>query len=577
MESLDTIMSLAKRRGFFWNAYELYGGVAGFLVWGPNGTVLKRRIIDNWRKTFLNLPNFTEIETPIIAPEKVFSTSGHLSNFKDIMVKCKKCKKKFNATKLLNQYKITNIEINSINQMKTILKNNDVPCPECKSSTGNPSEFLTMFKTTIGPSSERIGLTRPETAQGMFTEFKNVYISQRKKLPLGIAQIGKSMRNEISPRQGPIRLREFDMMEIELFYDPLNAKCHFIKQIQDYKINILTEEKIKAGEEKLLTLRIKDAINKGYVKNEWLAYFMALSSDFFETLGIKSHNQRFKEKLPEERAHYSNQTFDQEIYLSSWGWIEVAGHADRTNYDLNAHNNKGKLDLTAERILKNPKEKTIFKIQPNYINIKNVYPDKIAYILKNLNNYDNQILSNTLKKDGFITITDSSNSKIKLTNNFFIKEKIIEKINVERFIPYVIEPSFGLDRIAYSIIESCLIKKEDRLILSISPKLAPVHVGVFPIVSKSDFIKKSKKIKDLLIKNNFSVIYEENESIGKRYARADEIGIPIIITIDGQSLEDNTVTIRDRNSWKQIRIHKSKCKLFLTQIISGKNFDNIKI
>ena len=141
----------------------------------------------------------------------------------------------------------------------------------------------------------------------------------------------------------------------------------------------------------------------------------------------------------------------------------------------------------------------------------------------------------------------------------------------------MIEPSFGLDRIAYSIIESCLIKKEDRLILSISPKLAPVHVGVFPIVSKSDFIKKAKKIKDLLTKNNFSVIYEENESIGKRYARADEIGIPIIITIDGQSLEDDTVTIRDRNSWKQIRIHESKCKLFLTQIISGKNFDNIKI
>jgi glycyl-tRNA synthetase len=480
-DKYEIISELAKRRGYFWPSYEIYGGVSGFLTFGPLGALLKRRIEDKFRSFYIRPLGILEVETSVIMPGDVLEASGHVESFKEPTVECVKCQRKFRADHLLQEFgDMTDTETEKLGLQDVMdeLKKRDIRCPECGGNFGKAEQFMTMFTTTIGPYSNAVGYGRPEAAQGIFVEFKRIFESARERLPLGVVQIGHALRNEISPRQGPVRLREFTIIDVEFFLDPENKKCDRLQEVENDKLRLITAENKLKGNTEPITVTVKEALNKGIIKEEWQAYFMALAKNFLVELGVPEEQQRFIEKLEWERAHYSVQGFDQEVYLERWGWTEVSGHNYRTDYDLSRHMKASGVDLTA------------FK-------------------------------------------ESESGGK--------------------RFVPHVIEPSFGLDRLAYVALEYAYTKKKKRTLLSLSRDIAPIQASVFPLVSKDGLPEKAKQVYQMLINEGFNVEWDESGSIGRRYARADEAGTPLGITIDYQTLEDGTVTLRDRDSWRQVR------------------------
>ncbi|MGQ9566285.1 MAG: glycine--tRNA ligase [Candidatus Bathyarchaeales archaeon] len=550
-DKYEKITELAKRRGFFWPSYEIYGGVAGFVTFGPLGTVLKRRIEDKFREFFIRRFGMQEIESSIITPSKVFEASGHLAHFKEPLVECLKCHKRFRADHLLQeQAKMNDTETEklSLKELETTLKEKGIHCPECQSKNfDTPKQFLTMFTTTIGPYSEATGYGRPEAAQGIFVEFKRLYEYAREKMPFGVAQIGHAVRNEISPRQGLIRLREFTIMDIEYFFDP-EESCPWIKQIENETIHIIPAELKKKNIQKPIKTTIKEALKKGYVKTPWQAFFMAQAKLFLNQLGVPPDKQRFIEKLEWEKAHYSLQSFDQEIYLDRWGWTEVSGLAYRTDYDLSRHMESSGVDMRVYKEYEKPiiKEKTVIK--PIMAKLGPAFKNdaaKIAQLLQKINPKD---AKNALENQGFFTL---ESFKILPDHVKISKEKIEER--GKHFIPHVVEPSFGSDRLTYITLEYAYQQKEDRTVLRLPRELAPIQIGVFPLLNKDEMLIKAKKIYKKLFDAGFSVEYDDSGSVGRRYARMDEIGTPLCITIDHQTLKDKTVTIRDRDTRKQVR------------------------
>lgn len=478
-DKYERIMDICKRRGILWPSYEIYGGLSGFVDLGPIGVLMMNRLKEEWRDLFVRRQGNVEIATPVLAPSIVFKASGHLSHFKDPMVECLKCHRRFRADQLLAQASGGSVEGLSLKELESRLSKFKVRCPDCGGELSKPRYFLTMFKTTIGPYKSSIGYARPEAAQGMFVDFKRVFESSRERLPIGVAQIGKALRNEISPRQGPIRLREFTIMEFEFFYDPEEDSCDRLPEVSDHKLRIVPGSERLSGNEEPIEVTVKESLEEKYVYSEWLAYFMALSTGFLERLGIPRDRQKFHEKLPYERAHYSKQTFDQEVLLDRWGWTEVAGFAHRSDYDLKGHMKYSKVDLTIYR--------------------PNPPPGR-------------------------------------------------------RIIPHVVEPSFGAERLLYAVLEYALTMKGDRVILSLPKAVAPYHVAVFPLLTREPLVLKAREIHTILLRGRFDVYYDEKGSIGRRYARADEIGIPLALTVDHQTLEDETVTLRDRDTWDQLRV-----------------------
>ena len=496
----EIINELAKRKGFFFPSYEIYGGVSGFVTFGPLGTVLKRRIEDKFREFYLRPLGILEIESSVILPSKIFEASGHVEHFKEPLVECAQCKRKFRADHLLReQAGMTDTETEKLNleELGKEIQNRSVKCPDCGGNLGEAKYFLTMFATTIGPYSEAVGYGRPEAAQSIFVEFRRLLDYARERLPFGVVQIGHALRNEISPRQGPIRLREFTIMDVEFFFDPENPGCPQLKMVEDETLRILQAEAKLKGEKEPITVTVKQALQQGYIKSEWQAFFMAQAKLFLRGLGVPNEKQLFIEKLDWERAHYSRQSFDQEIFLERWGWTEVSGHAYRTDYDLKRHMESSGVDLQAF-------------------------------------------------KEG------------------------------RRFIPHVVEPSFGSDRLVYVALEQAYQTRDKRTVLSFPRDLAPTQVGVYPLVSKDGLLEKAKAVHQMLVKKGFVAEYDESGSVGRRYARADESGTPLGITIDYDTLNDETVTIRDRDSWKQVRTEiKSLPDLLHAYFRFEKNFEDL--
>jgi len=476
-DKYEIIDELARRRGFFWPSYEVYGGVSGFITFGPLGAVLKRKIEDKFREFYTRPLGILEIESSVILPSKVFEASGHVEHFKEPMVECTKCKRKFRADHMLQeQAKMSDTETEklSLQELGREIQKRGVKCPECGGEFDEPRYFMPMFTTNIGPYSEAVGYGRPEAAQGIFVEFRRLWDFARERLPFGVVQIGHALRNEISPRQGPIRLREFTIMDVEFFFDPENPECTQLKTVENETLNLIRAEAKLRGEKEPVEVTVKEALQKAYIKAEWQAFFMAQAKRFLKEFGVPDEKQRFIEKLDWERAHYSAQSFDQEVYLERWGWTEVSGHAYRTDYDLKRHMEFSGVDMRAF-------------------------------------------------KEG------------------------------RRFIPHVVEPSFGSDRLVYVAVEYAYQARKDRALLSLPRDLAPVQVGIYPLVSKDGLPEKAKEVHHTLIREGFAAEYDESGSIGRRYARADEAGVPLGVTIDYDTLKDDTVTIRNRDSWKQVR------------------------
>ncbi len=556
------LSELARRRGFFWGSFEIYGGQSGFLDLGPLGTGLKREIENSWRDFFLRPHGFVEISTPIITPHRVLEASGHVQNFKDPMTECTNCHRRFRADQLIKEATGEETEGLSLDQLASLLE--EVKCPECGGKLGRPGYFVTMFKTNIGPYDEDPAYGRPEAAQGIFVDFRRVYEVMREKLPLGMAQIGTVLRNEISPRQGPIRLREFTIMDFELFFDPEEPECPYLNEVRNEHLAIVTEKQRLEKKDDAVSLEVGKAVDNHTIKSSWAAYFMAQAGRFLSQLGVTRPHQRFFEKLPNERAHYSAQTFDLEISLDRWGWVEVAGFAYRTDYDLKRHMETSGIDLRVFKAYDSPRTRTVRVVRPNHEKIRKQFGTNAGRIISLLAKEDLTQLSAS-KKPGETIKIDTFQIPIELLET---KEETIRETGT-KFLPYVIEPSFGVERLVYAALEHNLRMREDRLVLSLPFRLAPIQASVYPLVNKNGLVEKAQTIYRSLLSDGLRIEYDDAGSIGRRYARADEAGVPLGITVDYDSLKDDTVTLRDRDSWNQIRTPVKQLKSTIHTIVNS--------
>ena len=545
------INELARRRGFFWQSYEIYGGASGFATYGSLGARLKQNIERKLRDLFINKLGILEIESPIITPGKVFEASGHVQHFKESMVECLKCRNRFRADHLLREFANVSegeAEKLTLEELKAAIEKFKISCPDCGGQLGEPKHFLTMFKTTIGPYSEAVGYGRPEAAQGIFVEFKRLYEMAREKLPFGALQIGHVLRNEISPRQGLIRLREFTIADLEFFFDPEEPDCYLLKEVEDETLRLLLAEDRLKGSEKIAEVTVKEALKKGHIKAEWQAVFMALAKKLLNDLGVPAEKQRFIEKLPWERAHYSLQSFDQEVCVERWGWVEVSGHAYRTDYDLKCHGECGCVDMFVFKEYEKPVEKEQVVVKPVMAKLGPIFKTEAGKVGELLSKADPSEVEAGLKKKGHFAL---GKYKILPDHVYISREKTVDQ--GRRFIPHVVEPSFGSDRLLYVALEYAYHVKDDRAVLSFPRDIAPTQVGIYPLVSKDGLPDRAATLHKALLDEGFIAEYDEAGSIGRRYARADEVGIPLGITVDYDTLENNTVTIRDRDSWAQVR------------------------
>ncbi|MCS7139181.1 MAG: glycine--tRNA ligase [Candidatus Nezhaarchaeota archaeon] len=549
MSVADKVMELARRRGFFWISAELYGGVSGFLDLGPLGKLLKRKIEEKWRYWFVlrNQDFVVEIETPIITPYKVFEASGHVHHFTDYIAECLKCGRKFRADHLIEeQTGLSGLEGMSEEQLSSIMIEKGVKCPECGGQLSNVKRFNLLFRTTIGPYSENIGFARPEAAQGMFTTFNKVYGVMRNKLPLGIAQIGKVMRNEISPRQGPIRLREFTIMELELFYDPQEPSCPVLDKGE--VLRLVPESFVAERRFEALEITVREALDKKLVLSEWLAYFMVSAQKFVKDLGIPWDKQMFIAKLPQERAHYAAQVYDQVVKLDKWGWVEVSGHAFRTDYDLRGHMAVSGEDLRVYKRMSNEEDVEEVEVKPVIEAIEEDYGVEASQVIHAIRMMPGERVQEEISSKSYFEM-----GKYRIYAKHVKFERVRRKVKGRKFIPFVAEPSFGAERLLYAAIEHAYREKEGRIVLSLPPDVAPIEAVVLPLVSRDGLPEKAREVYNLLKMRGIIVEYDEAGYIGRRYARADEVGIPLAITIDNQTLKDGTVTIRDRDTWRQVR------------------------
>ena len=455
-KSMDKIVALCKNRGFVFPGSEIYGGLANSWDYGPLGAELKKNVKDAWWKKFIqeNKHN-TGIDAAIIMNPQVWVTTGHVGGFSDPLIDCKACKTRHRADKIIEEWSFANGEqISGLDgwsndELVNFIKEHQIPCPNCgKSDFTDIRKFNLMFKTFMGVTEDAKSevYLRPETAQGMFVNFKNVQRAMRGKMPMGIGQMGRSFRNEITPGNFIFRTREFEQMELEFFCKPGTDL-------------------------------------------EWFAYWKDYCKRFLIGLGIKEENLRMRDHEQAELSFYSKGTTDIE-YLFPFGWGELWGIADRTDYDLSRHAEASGVDL--------------------------------SYLDPETN---------------------------------------------ERYIPYCVEPAVGVDRICLVALcdayeEEEIAEGDVRTVLHLHPALAPYKAAVLPL-SKKLSEKATEVFDKLSIKYNIE--YDESGSIGKRYRREDEIGTPYCITVDFDTLEDDTVTIRDRDTMEQIRLPIGELDIFLEE------------
>jgi glycyl-tRNA synthetase len=550
-DKYTVINELARRRGFFWQSYEIYGGVSGFATYGSLGARLKQNIERKLREVFVNKLGVLEVESPIITPSKVFEASGHVQHFKEPMIECVKCMNRFRADHLLREFaSVSEAEAEklSLEELKAAIEKAEIRCPDCGGQLGEPKHFMTMFKTTIGPYSDAVGYGRPEAAQGIFVEFKRLYETAREKLPFGALQIGHALRNEISPRQGLIRLREYTIADLEFFFDPEEPNCHLLKDVENESLRLFLAQDRSKGPDKITEVTVREALNKGYIGTEWQAAFMALAKRLLTDVGVPAERQRFIEKLPWERAHYSLQTYDQEVLVDRWGWLEVSGHAYRSDFDLSCHGESSCVEMFVFKEYERPVEKEQVFVKPVMAKLGPIFKAEAAKVGELLSKANPTEVEDSLKKKGYFFLGDY---KVLPDYVYISREKIVER--GKSFIPHVVEPSFGLDRLLYVALEYAYRLKDNRVLLSFPRDIAPVQLGVYPLVSKDGLPEKAIKLHESLLDEGFMVEYDEAGSIGRRYARADEVGVPLGITVDYDTLKDDTVTIRDRDSWRQVR------------------------
>src|SRR3989344_240090 len=488
MTKIDKIEEIARRRGFFWTSSEIYGGLSGLYDYAHLGTLMKNRWENVWRRFFLGLDdNFYEIQPTDIMHEKVWIASGHVESFVDPIVKCKKCGHVERADKMMEEQLGESFEGLSPAELEAIIKKHNMKCIQCKGPLEEVGVLNLMFPVTLGTDAK--AYLRGETAQGPYVNFLREFDCLRKKLPLGLAVVGKAYRNEISPRNLLIRMREFTQAELQMFFDPEKIEEHpKLAEVRNYKIRAYFLKNHESGHVDELTCeQMLDHLPQFYV------YHMAKVQQFFlNVLKLPPNLFRFRQLADEEKAFYNKYHWDIEVMLESIGrFIEVGGVHYRTDHDLGGHQRVSKQDMS-------------------------VFVDR-------------------------------------------------------RFVPHVLELSFGVDRNIYALLELSYKEEGGRSLFSFPRVVAPFDCAVFPLVNKDGLGEKAVELKEFLKDCGFAVFYDGSGSIGRRYRRIDEIGVPLGITVDHKTLEDRTVTLRDRDTMQQVRVAINDLEETLKKYQKGHN------
>lgn len=609
--SRDALEQVLKRRFFFAPSFEIYGGVSGLYDYGPPGCALQANVIDVWRKHFILEEDMLEVDCTMLTPYDVFKTSGHVDKFSDWMCRDLKTGEIFRADHLVEEVlearlkgdkaargetikpveededkkkrkkkvkEIKNVKLPdeevaayenilaqidgySGPQLGELIKKYNIVNPGTGGPLEPPVEFNLMFDTAIGPSGQLKGYLRPETAQGQFLNFNKLLDFNNEKMPFASASIGKSFRNEISPRAGLLRVREFLMAEIEHFVDPLNKSHPRFNEVADVKVRFLPKDVQESGSTKVIDQSIGEAVKSGMVDNETLGYFIARIYKFLIKIGVDANRIRFRQHMSNEMAHYATDCWDAELQTSH-GWIECVGCADRSAYDLSVHAARTNEKLVVREHLPEPITVEQFEVDI----AKKKFGPKFR---KDAGTVEKWLLARTqceledlaaeLKDNGKIVfkVPAVSNDDIELDSEYIKIEKVKRTEHVREFTPNVIEPSFGIGRIIYSIFEHSFWARPedtDRSVLSLPPLVAPTKVLLVPLSSNPELQPIVKKVSAYLRKEQIPFkVDDSSASIGKRYARNDELGTPFGITIDFDSVKDDSVTLRERDSTKQVR------------------------
>lgn len=564
MDKYDKVTELARRRGFLWPAFELYGGAAGFYDYGPLGAPLKRRIEDTWRQFFVIQEGFAEIEAPTIGVEGIFQASGHLSGFSDPLTGCKECKEVYRADHLIKHL----VEVPDAlpnEEIYRVIRENEIACPECGGELSDVYEFNLMFKTMIGPGNKVPGYLRPETAQGMFINFPRLLRYFRDALPFAAVQIGKSYRNEISPRQGVIRLREFTQAEAEIFIDPRDKTHPRFGEVKDIRMRFYSQAAQERGEPDEMTFG--EAVDRGIIAHQTLAYYVARTYQFLIAVGVSADKLRFRQHKSDEMAHYAADCWDAEVFLDRLGWIEIVGVADRTDYDLKAHMTQSKVNLTVFVPFDRPVKRQKLVVKPDMKALGPRFKGRAKAVAEAL-----KAMSPEALKDEMIRV-QMDGETIEIESSLVSYETVEEEVRGEEIVPHVIEPSFGIDRIIYTVLDHAYyedtVDDETRAVMRLAPAVVPIEVAVLPLMDRDELVEPAMKILSELRCRGFRVDYDTSGSIGRRYRRNDEVGTPYDVTIDYETIEQGTVTIRDRDSMHQIKVMEAEVADRLESLLCG--------
>ncbi|KII83997.1 hypothetical protein PLICRDRAFT_46789 [Plicaturopsis crispa FD-325 SS-3] len=615
--------ALLNRRFFYAKAFEIYGGISGLYDYGPPGSSLQANIIAEWRKHFIVEEGMLELDTTILTPAPVFETSGHVARFADWMVKDtvtgdvlradhlvggvlearlaghkeakglaanppaqddkdkKKRKKQAKAAPVLlsdeivAEYESTLAQLDNYSgpELGELCRKYDIRNPDTSNVVSEPVQFNLMFASSIGPTGQHPGYLRPETAQGHFLNFARLLDFNNGRVPFASAQVGRSFRNEISPRAGLLRVREFTMAEIEHFVDPEDKSHVRFGEIKDVKLRLLDRHVQVSGRTDLTEISAGEAVARGIVANETLAYFLVRIYTFLLKIGIDPARLRFRQHMANEMAHYAADCWDAEIQGSN-GWTECVGCADRAAYDLTVHSEKTGTPLVVRTALKDPivTEKETAEFDKK--SLGKTFGKDTALVQEIVNALDEAGLlklkgelaqgSATVERDG---------KSFTLTPALLTIERKTFKQSIREFTPNVIEPSFGLGRILYLLLEHTFWSREqdvERGVLSLPPLVAPTKVLIVPLSAREEFdplvLEVSAKLRKAGV---FSRVDDSNTSIGKRYARNDELGTPFGITLDFASVQNRTMTLRERDTTDQLIGPIDEVIATVTELVQG--------
>jgi len=589
--------NLLKRRFFYAPSFEVYGGVAGLYDFGPLGCGMETNMMSVWRNHFVNEDQLLEVRCSQLTPHQVLKASGHVDRFTDVMVRDVKTGDCYRADHLLENHleklmaskkcsgeKKTEYEavVRQIDNYKKdelweLIQKYEVKATVTNNDVHDPQDFNLMFGTLIGPGGLIPGFMRPETAQGIFLNFKRLLEFNNGRLPFGSAQVGCGFRNEIAPRAGLLRVREFLMAEIEYFIDPDKKEMKKFKNVSDTKLVFLSRDAQMSGEP-AVTMTVQEAYDKGIIANTAVGYFLARMQTFMLKVGVNGAKMRFRQHMGNEMAHYACDCWDCEL-KTSYGWIECTGLADRSCFDLQQHTNASGVKLAASVDLETPVSVDVLEVVLEKAIVGKAFKKESKVVTEYISKMETteiDALEKGLSDSGSHVLT-INNVEYNMTKDMVKEVKRYKKeVCTREVTPHVIEPSFGIGRIMYSVLEHNFQMRdsdEERTWLSLPPLIAPIKCSVLPLSKTEAFDPFVEKISSAL--TEFGMIHKVDDSsgsIGRRYARTDEVGIPFGITIDFDTVNNvpHTVTLRDRDSMKQVRCEMDCIPQMIYDLVNGR-------